>query len=148
VVDIATFYDKVERESGEIEGYIRNKLDLLKDIFLTEERIRSKGLLRVESLLNSSSRSINNEIKEFKIFKQGWRNAFMNKRFTEIAESLNRQNYEAKKEDETLFEIREVLNAIKDEIDIMNGKIKKFGKYNKKNYRRMNKLKKGFEVIR
>lgn len=148
MVDIATFYDKVEKESGEIEGYIRNKLDLLKDIFLTEERIRSKGLSRVESLLNSSSRSINNEIKEFKIFKQGWKNAFLNKRFSDIAESLNRQNYEAKKEDETLLEIREVLNAIKDEIDIMNGKIKKFGKYNKKNYRRMNKLKKGFEVIR
>lgn len=148
MVDIATFYDNADKETGEIESYIRNKLDLLKDIFLTEERIRNKGLLRVESLLNSSSRSINNEIKEFKIFKQGWKNAFMNKRFSDIAESLNRQNYEAKREDETLAEIKEVLNAIKDEIDIMNGKIKKFGKYNKKNYRRMNRLKKGFGVIR
>jgi len=146
VVDIVTFYEKVDDEVEKLEEYVRHKLDLLKDIFAIEERIRQGGFDRVESLLNSSSSSINQEIKDFKSFKHGWKKAFMDKNFKDIVESLNRQGYEVEKENQTLGELREILSAIRDEIDSIDSKLKKFGKYNKKGYRKLKKMKKGFEV--
>ena len=146
MIEIATFYEKIDRETERLEKYIRNKLELLKEIFAREERIRDKGFNRVESLLNSSSRSINNEIRDFKTFRNGWKKAFMDKNFRDIVESLNRQGYEAEKENETLGELREILNVIKGEIDGIDDKLKKFAKYNKKEYKTLKNMKKGFEV--